>query len=258
MLKHAGPEVWYVVPTCRSENIEKIFANVESQSVKGHLLIVENGEAIGTCERTGRLPTICLQSEPNVGSARSAALRYIRSVDPEAFIVWMDDDDTYHHSYTRRVLEHNSRESITMAGGHYANLDGHYFWCSGNVRLEATMSGPQRLFREADGMSTGEGRKMAQNPSKTPLPVCINRSSSGHTWTNSPLKYLTLCQPFKYLGTGVPELSNCDPEGEYLLAHEFVVQFPHVLSIWNEERAEASEAKPDDGHRHAGGSGDSV
>ena len=243
MPKSDTPRVWFVVPTCRPEQVERIFRTVESQSVKGHLLIVENGEAIGTCEKLGKLPTVVLQSDNNVGSARSVALRYIRSVDPEAFLIWMDDDDWYHHSYARKVLEANNGDEITMAGGHYVNLDGQYAWCHSSTMLEATLAGPQRLFREADGVEGSEGETMAPSPRRVNLPMCVNRCGGDHTWRAHHLGYLEQGQPFVFFGEVVPSLRQTNPTGNPILVCDFVVEFEHVLQLWEEKRKKARAAR---------------
>ena len=242
MCKSDGLDVWYVVPTCRPENVENIFANFECQSIKGSLLIVENGDAVGACEKAGLIPNVLLQSEPNVGSARSAALRYLRSVAPDAYIVWMDDDDTYHRTYATKAIEHNDGKSVTMASGHFINMEGHYFWGSTNVRLEGTMSGPQSVFREADGVPVGEGEKMASEVRRTDLPVCVNRTAGTHTWTNVHEKYLTFCQPFIYLGQQVPNIGQLNPTGQPLLKYEFMLKYKDVVQVWRKKREEAQAA----------------
>jgi hypothetical protein len=97
--------IWVITPHHRARDQQNIIQNFTHQTYQQkHLLVIENGAAVGTFPRDLDMPyTVLYSGIAHPGAARNVALDLIQ----DAHIPWanMDADDLYHPDYLGKIAE---------------------------------------------------------------------------------------------------------------------------------------------------------
>lgn len=101
------PIVWVVVPFSRPEMKHRVLRNFHRQTYKDkRLVIVENGEGVGTFTDDEHLYDHILLSPAHQSHAKNTAIDFLKGKYPDDYWCCMDDDDFYGSEY---VTEHATR-----------------------------------------------------------------------------------------------------------------------------------------------------
>lgn len=124
--------VWVIVPFSRPQYLQNVLDNFKRQKFANKkLIIVENGDAIGTCKAHGFEPDVLLISGSHQALAKNEAIYYIRKRGG-GFWATNDDDDYYSPNYLSEMVECSDRAEVIgkgdlfvrMAGGNLRSFEG--------------------------------------------------------------------------------------------------------------------------------------
>ena len=152
------PHLWVVVPTCREAQVSWVLKLLASQTMRDfRVCIVENGEAVGACKRLGVAVDLVVTSDPHVSSARNAGVSAIRTIDRDAWIAMIDDDDWYSPHYLEEVRAciASGKASIYGKQRHFVAHPDHGLILFANHMHDQyvpDVHGPSIVFRVADAM----------------------------------------------------------------------------------------------------------
>lgn len=108
--------------------IPLIFKNFKRQKYyKKKLIIVENGNAIGTCKKLNLIPDVLLSSENNQSIAKNTALDYLK----KGFFVTFDDDDYYGFNYLNEIIENITKAEIIGKHKSFLNFNNNLYLLNG-------------------------------------------------------------------------------------------------------------------------------
>lgn len=108
-----GPRIWVVVPFSRPENKTNVLDNFARQSYKNaNLVIVENGDGIGTFEHGGKVVHLML-SPTHQSHAKNRAIEFLKKTYPDDYWVCMDDDDYYGREYLQEHAD-NAEHGVIL------------------------------------------------------------------------------------------------------------------------------------------------
>jgi glycosyltransferase involved in cell wall biosynthesis len=116
--------VWVIVPFSRPQYLKNVLDNFTRQDFQNKkLVIVENGDAIGTCIKHGVEPDILLSSLPHQAEAKNEALAAIRRRG-YGFWATFDDDDYYGPGYLSEMVGYSDRAEVVGKGDFFVRLAG--------------------------------------------------------------------------------------------------------------------------------------
>jgi hypothetical protein len=139
---------WVVVPFARPEMLGNVIRNFQRQTALARLCLVENGPAVGACERAGLVPDLLLTSEAHQATAKNTALEEIRKRGGGLVALW-DDDDRYGCGFLEELLEHRRRANVVGKRRHLIRMSrGLYLFDEHNANAPSTwLHGPTCLVR---------------------------------------------------------------------------------------------------------------
>ena len=148
--------IWVVVPCCREKQIPWVVENFRRQEHKDkRLCIVENGAAIGACERLGIVPHLIVTSEPHQSHARNEGMYAIRNRGGGWIAMW-DDDDWYGPAYLSEMVGLIEEGKADIYGKHrhfVATPDSGMLLYNekGQNKHSRHVHGPTLVFRAEEG-----------------------------------------------------------------------------------------------------------
>lgn len=149
--------IWVVVPCCREQQIRWVLDGFRRQEHPDKkLCIVENGEALGACERLGIVPHLIINSDAQVSRARNAGMYAIRERGGGWISMW-DDDDWYGPGYLSEMAEliESKRADIYGKHRHFVATPNRGLWLF-NEKAQNKPSwhvhGPTLVFRAEEGV----------------------------------------------------------------------------------------------------------
>lgn len=156
--------IWVVVPCCREKQIRWVVDGFRRQEHPDkQLCIVENGEAVGACERLGICPHLIVTSEAQVGRARNAGMYAIRERGGGWISMW-DDDDWYGPAYLSEAAEliETGKANIYGKQRHFVatpNSGMALFNEKGQNKYAYHIHGPTLVFRAEEGRAFHEQKE---------------------------------------------------------------------------------------------------
>ena len=157
-------DIWVVVPCCREKQIRWVVDNFRRQTHPDkRLCIVENGEALGACERLGIVPHLIITSEAQVGRARNAGMYAIRERGGGWISMW-DDDDWYGPAYLAEMAELTESGKANIYGKHrHFVATPKNGMClvneKGQNKYSQHVHGPTLVFRAEEGRAFHEQKE---------------------------------------------------------------------------------------------------
>ena len=105
-------QVWAIVPFSRPKWLNNVINNFTLQTFQNKkIVIVENGDAIGSCKKYGFEPDLLLTSEKHQAIAKATALNELKRINAEYWTTW-DDDDYYGYNYLQELIENSDKADI--------------------------------------------------------------------------------------------------------------------------------------------------
>jgi hypothetical protein len=105
-------EVWVVVPFSRPKYLTNVIQNFSQQNFHNKkLVIVENGDAIGCCNKFEFIPDLLLSSDSHQSYAKNKALEYLKEKKAEYWVTF-DDDDWYGPNYLSEIVEYSDKAEM--------------------------------------------------------------------------------------------------------------------------------------------------
>ena len=104
--------IYSVVPFSRPEffdNMVSCFMHQDCMDRK--LIVVENGDAIGTCKKRGFVPNALLTSDKHQSAAKNEGIEWIRKHGGGLWTTW-DDDDYYGPKYLSEIVENADKAEV--------------------------------------------------------------------------------------------------------------------------------------------------
>jgi cellulose synthase/poly-beta-1,6-N-acetylglucosamine synthase-like glycosyltransferase len=130
---------YVVVPLSRPQNIQNVLNNFNNQIYSDKkLVIVENGNAIGTCNKLNIKPDILLKSDKHQSIAKNTALNYLKQIAFNDYWVNMDDDDWYGPDYLNEIYENISHGDVIGKHYHYVEFDSGFYLFNENNHNKLT------------------------------------------------------------------------------------------------------------------------
>lgn len=151
------PTIWCIVITDRAKSLSWALNNFYRQTyVDKKLLIVENGEAIGACERQGVKADRVITSEHQVSAARNAGIYDIVD-NGGGWVTMMDDDDYYGPNYLQELAVWLQSGVADIYGKHRHFIayggNGMYLYNVKNaLRPTRFVHGPTLAFRAEEAL----------------------------------------------------------------------------------------------------------
>jgi hypothetical protein len=117
-------EVWVIVPFSRPQFFDNLVLNFKRQNFPNKkLILVENGDAIGTCKERGFEPDVLLTSGSHQATAKNEGLGYIRK-HGYGFWATFDDDDYYGPNYLSEMIGYSDKAEIIGKGDFFVRMAG--------------------------------------------------------------------------------------------------------------------------------------
>jgi hypothetical protein len=141
-------EVWVVVPFSRPEYLFNVIQNFSQQNFHNKkIIIVENGRAIGSCNKFGFIPDFLLSSDPHQAYAKNKALELLKEKKAQYWVTF-DDDDWYGPNYLSEIVECSDKAEVVGKSNVFVKtLDdkimlfgGHEEMCYSNRLVGPTIS----------------------------------------------------------------------------------------------------------------------
>ncbi len=111
-----------IVPFARPEHLPRVLENFRRQSFPDkHLVIVENGDALGACAKAGLTGVTVLTSEAHQASAKNVALEEIRRRGG-GFFTTFDDDDWYGAEYLSELAGYAKSAGVIGKRQHFISV----------------------------------------------------------------------------------------------------------------------------------------
>jgi hypothetical protein len=104
--------IYVIAPHSRPEHAARLLESFDRQSVRGRLIVVENGPAVGTFPAS-RAHAVIRCERAHHAAAKNAALDWIEARGDGAPWVTMDDDDYYGPEYLADTLAVLERADVT-------------------------------------------------------------------------------------------------------------------------------------------------
>lgn len=223
------PDVVSILVTKRPHYIPRAIEQIRRQSVPSTLVVVLSNEARGYSFDPRIKPEHTVESKGNVGDARAAGLRFVKSKYPESLLAWFDDDDTYFPRYLETHLEHYEPGKISSGGPHYVKFPTAIFFVPRAPYVQgATMFGATSLFDVPSSVETGEERDMVKGATKrVSLPMIVDRCGDSHTWKQNNVLYYVLCGPGHYATE--QDARSMTVSSDPLELGEAMVKYPHAF-----------------------------
>lgn len=121
-------DCWVIVPLGRRKMIGNVVTNFMRQNYPHkHIIIAENGDAIGACKEYGFIPSAVIQTEKHQSIAKNAALDLLDSLGGGYWTVF-DDDDYYGPEY---IVEAMADKDKGIVWG----KNRHFIWENGRLGL---------------------------------------------------------------------------------------------------------------------------
>jgi len=104
--------IYLIVPFSKPKFLKNVIENFNQQTYKNKkLIIVENGDGIGTCKDSGFKPDVLLKSDPHQSYARNEAVNWIKS-NGGGMCANFDDDDYYGPEYISEIMNNRNKADI--------------------------------------------------------------------------------------------------------------------------------------------------
>lgn len=106
--------LWCIVPFSRPQYAQAIFDRFKRQTYKNKkLIIVENGDGIGSCKKLGLEPDILLSSGKHQSWAKNEAILYLQKMghSKDWWTTW-DDDDYYGDFYLEELSRNLNKGEV--------------------------------------------------------------------------------------------------------------------------------------------------
>ena len=148
-------DIWVVVPFYRECNLKTVIENFKRQTfINKRLIIVENGIAIGSCERAGFKPDLLLTSETHQAIAKNTALDEIKRRGG-GYWTTFDDDDWYGKHHVQEIVDNAHRAIACGRGEHFVRLSNglHLFREQCGNRYSDYIAGPTISCWEEDAVT---------------------------------------------------------------------------------------------------------
>lgn len=192
--------VYVIVPFSRFKYLESVIKNFNQQTYKyKKLVIVENGSAIGCCEKSGFKPDVLLKSDNHQSHARNEALHWVRS-NGGGMCANFDDDDYYGPEYLLELMQNIGKADVIgkydffvrSASGHVRLFDGVASNCySSGVHGPTIATMAEKTPEYKSEMVWGEDSDLIERMKKSGSRVyatsknnfMLNRRKVGHTWS---------------------------------------------------------------------------
>ncbi len=102
------PNIFVVVPHHRPKDLRNIIFNLKHQTLSHKLIIVENGDAVGTTPDIG---ATIITSGKHQSLARNAGLQKVKELGG-GYIAFMDSDDFYEPNYLQELYSNTFRATV--------------------------------------------------------------------------------------------------------------------------------------------------
>jgi glycosyltransferase involved in cell wall biosynthesis len=128
-----SPTIWCIVPFSRPEYIQSIFDRFVSQTYHNKkLVVVENGNGVGTCKKHGLEPDLLLTSGKHQSWAKNEGILKLRSMGRHSdyWTTW-DDDDYYGDRYLEELAANVHKGDVIGKARSFVKLtDDHLYLMS--------------------------------------------------------------------------------------------------------------------------------
>lgn len=144
--------IYVIVPFSKPEFLENVKKNfIQQKHYNKKLIIVENGNGLGTCKRHGFNPDVLLTSDSHQSWARNEAIQWVKN-HGGGICANFDDDDYYGPSYLAELNENKDKANIIGKYDFYIKaLNGHLRLFEG-----VCSNGPTELMHGATIASRAE------------------------------------------------------------------------------------------------------
>lgn len=192
--------VYSIVPFSRPKFLENVIKNFNQQRYKNKkLIVVENGKAVGCCEKNGFKPDVLLKSDPHQSYARNEVINWVKS-NGGGMCANFDDDDYYGPNYLSEIMENKNKADIIgkydffirTTAGNFRLFEGFASNCYNNIIHGATLACMAEIMPEYKNTGKwGEDWDLInrmQESGKTTYTTSkynfmIRRFPNSHTWS---------------------------------------------------------------------------
>ena len=108
-----------IIPTHRPNMIAECVAAIRAQTAQTRVIVVENGAAIGACERLGIAADVVLTSREQAPAARNIGLRFVQGTIGGGLVSFFDDDDIYFPRHLETLLDDWTGSGVVGRSAHY-------------------------------------------------------------------------------------------------------------------------------------------
>lgn len=188
--------IYILAPHCRPNHAARLLASVERQTVHGRLIVIENGDAVGTFPRA-RAHAVLHCHDRHHAAAKNVGLSWILAQGDGSWVT-MDDDDYYGPSYVSDTVDALARADVTgKVRGFIAFDDGIWQFdpsfaggdCTGRILTGGTLAA--RSARLSFPVQVDDDNAYCQRAreqgltllASTPRGYCYDRRSTHpHAW----------------------------------------------------------------------------